>query len=316
MRTLDLDLRLGCTRQFFYPTMVAVYDQRFKYKGEFMLQKVLALALTMFVAQTAHAIPGRPGPRPMLGKPSLDTSYDFEGIVDLNNCSGSVIRLENSKPTDTALVLTNGHCIGFNMMRPGEVVYRKPVRKSFDILDSRGVEIGRVSATQLIYATMTDTDMALYRLQETYADIESRFKVRPFTLQSARPEVGQAMQVVSGYWKKGYSCKIEAFVHSLQEEDWTMRDSIRYSRPGCEVIGGTSGSPIIATGTRTVIGVNNTGNEDGARCTRNNPCEIDEKGNVFYQKGYSYGQQTFNVYSCLTASGDFDLQVPGCRLPK
>jgi hypothetical protein len=82
------------------------------------------------------------------------------------------------------------------------------------------------------------------------------------------------------------------------------------------VIGGTSGSPIIARGTRTVIGINNTGNEDGLRCEENNPCEIDEKGNVFYQRGQNYGQQTYWIYSCLTPNFDIDLNKPGCLLAK
>lgn len=281
-----------------------------------MTSKFLFIALSLVISSAAHAIPTPKGPRAFIGQPSPDVGYDFEGIVALSNCSGSLIRLENSKPGDEALVLTNGHCTSSRMMGPGEVIYKKPSNKRFELFNARGVEAGTINARELIYATMTDTDMAIYRVRETYNEIQERFGVRPLTLQSKRANIGQPMQVISGYWKRGYSCKVEAFVHQLLEGDWSMRESIRYSRPGCEVIGGTSGSPIIATGTRTVIGVNNTGNESGGRCTTNNPCEVDEKGEVRYQKGFSYGQQTYWVYDCLTASGDFDLSVPSCNLPK
>ena len=109
---------------------------------------------------------------------------------------------------------------------------------------------------------------------------------------------------------------VENFIFQLKEDRWMWTDSLRYSRPGCETIGGTSGSPIIRAGTKTVIGVNNTGNEDGQRCAMNNPCEITEAGDVTFNIGYSYGQQTFWVYSCVTATNDIDLTKDGCLLPK
>ena len=95
-----------------------------------------------------------------------------------------------------------------------------------------------------------------------------------------------------------------------------MKDSIRYSPTGCEVYGGTSGSPVIAKGERVVVGVNNTGNESGKECKMNNPCEIDESGNVTVIKGRGYAQQTYWFYSCLSMDFDIDLAKPGCELPK
>ena len=95
-----------------------------------------------------------------------------------------------------------------------------------------------------------------------------------------------------------------------------MFDSVRYSRPGCETIGGTSGSPVVLAGTRTVVAVNNTGNDDGDRCTMNNPCEIDEHGQVTAEQGYSYAQQTSWIYTCLDSTGNLNLNQAGCKLIK
>ncbi|MBC7464820.1 MAG: serine protease, partial [Bdellovibrio sp.] len=81
-----------------------------------------------------------------------------------------------------------------------------------------------------------------------------------------------------------------------------------------ETIGGTSGSPITKAGTKIVIGINNTGNEDGQKCTMNNPCEIDLQGNITFTKGVSYGQQTYQIYSCLNTARELDLTVQGCLL--
>jgi hypothetical protein len=167
----------------------------------------------------------------------------------------------------------------------------------------------------ILYATMTGTDMAIYRLRETYAQIEQRFQVRPLTLARDYAPVGAAIEIISGYWGRGYVCQVEALIHTLREADWTFRESIRYSRPGCEVIGGTSGSPVLLASSRTVVAVNNTGNESGRRCTMNNPCEVDADGNVTYQRGYSYAQQTSWIYGCRDEEGNLDLERPGCQLP-
>jgi len=119
----------------------------------------------------------------------------------------------------------------------------------------------------------------------------------------------------SGYWDRGYSCEIDNFVFRIKEGAWSWTDSIRYTA-SCDTIGGTSGSPLIAKGERRVIGINNTSNVNGEQCTLNNPCEVSENGAIFFQKGLRYGQQTFNVYTCLTLDFKFDLKLKSCELPK
>jgi V8-like Glu-specific endopeptidase len=240
--------------------------------------------------------------------------FDFEGIVQLSNCSGSLIRLENALDTDQALVLTNGHCLENGFPAPGRHIYRESSRRRFTLMNSAGDSAGRLNANRIEYGAMTGTDMAIYRVNETYADIRARFGVKPLILSSRHPAVNTEIEVISGYWSRGFRCSIEAFIFRLDEGGYSMNDSIRYTRPGCEVYGGTSGSPVVDKATREVIGINNTGNESGRRCTMNNPCEIDENGNVQYIQGYSYGQQTYRVYSCLNANREIDLSVPGCTL--
>lgn len=244
--------------------------------------------------------------------------YDFEGIVKLSNCSGSLVQFEGQSDDAKAVVLTNGHCVpkgifgGF--IKPGEVMVHKKVRRSMKVFKDENT-LFNINATKIIYATMTDTDMALYELSESFREIMDRTGVAPFTLKSTRPVEGEAIEIISGYWERGYSCGIDAFIFSLHEDDWVFKDSVRYT-DGCDTIGGTSGSPIIAAGTREVIAVNNTANESGRKCTMNNPCEVNKSGKVSYQKGLRYGQQTFNVYNCLTPDKELSLNIQGCNLPK
>ncbi|HWU44153.1 MAG TPA: hypothetical protein VN132_11965, partial [Bdellovibrio sp.] len=208
-----------------------------------------------------------------------------------------------------------GHCLETGMPEAGEVVFGRESSRSFRLFGANNV-VGRLNATQIVYSTMTKTDMTIYKLRETYADIKSRYNVNALLLASQHPSVSDPIEVISGYWSRGYTCGIEAFISKIKEDQWTMEDSLRYSRPGCNTIGGTSGSPVVKAGTRTVVGVNNTGNEDGAKCTMNNPCEVDQNGAITAHQGYSYGQETFWVYSCLNQYNEIDLNVAGCQLPK
>lgn len=278
---------------------------------------VVAIAVTSVALSTvAHALPlPRFGYSAVRPPASFTANYDFEGIVALNNCSGSLIQLENGKDSDQALILTNGHCVEGGFIPPGKFLYGKASTRRFKLLDPGAKSAGVVTATQIVYATMTKTDLTVYKLSETYADIRTKYGIRPLMLSSRHASAQAPIEVISGYWQRGYTCGIEMFVTNLKEDKWTWDDSIRYSRPGCETIGGTSGSPVLAAGTRTVIGINNTGNESGEKCTLNNPCEIDEKGNVTYQRGFSYGQQTTWIYSCLNQNNEIDLAVRGCLLP-
>ena len=244
-------------------------------------------------------------------------NYNFEGIVKLSNCSGSLVRFETSNENDFALVLTNGHCLDLGgFLTPGQVVYNLPKARTFQLYNAAAQIVGKLTSTHIVYGTMTSTDMAIYRLNETYAQIISKYNVNPLVISSLKASPTDAIEVISGYWKRGYSCAIENFVETLLEDAWTFKDSIRYTEPGCDTIGGTSGSPIINPITRQVIGVNNTSNEDGQLCTMNNPCEVDAQGNKKAFPGVSYGQQTYWVYSCLTEANELNLLKEGCLLPR
>jgi hypothetical protein len=259
-----------------------------------------------------------PLPKVQLGSwpipPTFTSNHHFDGIVALDNCSGSIIRFESSKDSDQALVLTNGHCYEGGFSSPGEFISHRASARSFAVLDDSAKEVGQVNAVEVIYSTMTNTDITLYKLQQSYAQILKETGAHAFTLSSQHPKEATNIEVISGYWRRGYSCQIEAFVHEVHEANWIFTDSIRYSRPGCEVIGGTSGSPIVEFGTRNVIGINNTTNESGEECTLNNPCEVAPNGQTRFEKGLGYGQQTYEIYSCLTTTLELDLSKKGCQL--
>ncbi|MFT6631831.1 MAG: V8-like Glu-specific endopeptidase [Bacteriovoracaceae bacterium] len=251
----------------------------------------------------------------LLDDSSRNFNYDFEGIIKLSNCSGSLIKFSGQPDTSKAYVLTNGHCVqkSGGYLEPGEVWFNKPMKRKMEVF-TKDMNLFTVNATKISYATMTGTDSAIYQLKETYKDI-SKYGIEPFLLDANHPIIGTSIDIVSGYWDRGYRCFIDGFVFELLEGDWTFTDSIRFSNMGCKTKGGTSGSPITQTDTRVVIGVNNTGNMQGKRCTLSNPCENDADGNITVRRR-SYGQQTYHFSTCLTPDFKIDLKIPGCLLPK
>lgn len=246
----------------------------------------------------------------------LDPNYDFNGIVKLSNCSGSLVRFAGMQDGAKGVMMTNGHCVSTGMfggmIKPNTFMVNEAVNRAFKVYGRDG-KLVPINATKLMYATMTGTDVAFYELRETYKELSAK-GVDSFDFDGNRPTLGLKIDIVSGYWDRGYRCNIDAFIFTLKEADYTMKDSIRYSNSGCNTIGGTSGSPIIESGKRVVIGINNTGNESGKKCTMNNPCEVDERGNVEVKAKASYGQQTYQVYSCLTLDYNIDLNKAGCEL--
>lgn len=285
-------------------------------------------ALLVGPAVAANADPAPTAPRlekpaptaPRLQNPAptapVKAATDYHAIVALSNCSGSVVRGPKSTDDDPALVLTNGHCSELGMPGPGQVIVNRSSSRGFTLLNNSGTgSLGTLRASQIEYSTMTDTDVTLYKLRTTYAQLKAKYGTDALRLSPDHPQAGTAISVVSGYWRTTYNCSIDAFVYRLHEADWIWKDSLRYTS-SCNTIGGTSGSPVVDNASGLVVGVNNTSNENGEQCTLDNPCEIDQNGATTIHQGIGYGQETYLLTQCLTATNDIDLTQPTCQLPK
>lgn len=239
---------------------------------------------------------------------------NLASTIALSNCSASLVRFPTSQTTDRALMLTNGHCFEGGFPSAGQVITNRASSRSGTLLNATGGSLGTVRADLVLYSTMTDTDVTLYRLNETFASVQSRTGATPYTIRSTKANGTEQMFIPSGYWKRVWECNLQGFVYQLRESQWTFKDSLRYAKP-CDTIGGTSGSPVIDSNARDMIGINNTLNEDGQQCTLNNPCEVDQSGHITVDQGRAYGQQTWWITTCVNASRALDLTVPGCLLP-
>jgi V8-like Glu-specific endopeptidase len=277
-------------------------------------RRAIALGATTLAA-IAGVLTGPAAPAQAAAPAPAAVAVTLANTIALSNCSASLVRFPTSVSTDSAMMLTNGHCYEGGFIAAGRVIQNVASTRSGTLLNSSGGAVTRVRANRVIYATMTGTDVTLYRLNTTFAALASSYGATPLTISAAHPAAGVSIGIPSGYWKEVWNCSIDGFVNQLREDTWTWKDSIRYNA-GCDTIGGTSGSPIVSTSTGELIGINNTGNEDGGRCTLNNPCEVSASGAVTVLRGRSYGQQTYWFTTCLNSSRAIDLTVSGCLLPK
>ncbi|MGW6915452.1 putative Ig domain-containing protein [Kitasatospora sp. NPDC054939] len=271
-----------------------------------MLKRVVAVAGAGAIVAGALTVAAAPAQAVQAG--------DLTSTIALSNCSASLVRYPSSADTDRALMLTNGHCLP-TMPSAGQVVVNANASRSGTLLGPTGSSLGSVQADKVLYATMTGTDVALYQLTDTFASLKSKYAATALTISDTRPADGSAMFIPSSYWKQVWNCSVNGFVDTLREDQWTWRDSIRYGS-NCTTPHGSSGSPIVDAATRKVVGINNTGSDDGAMCTLNNPCEVAADGTTKAYKGQSYGQQTYWFTTCLTSARAIDLNLAGCLLTK
>lgn len=239
----------------------------------------------------------------------------FVGTARLPNCSASVVRWASALDADPAVVLTNGHCVRSPFLGARDVLVDQRQWKRIELLDGRGKVAMTVRGVHLRYASMYRTDLAIYELRESYADLAAG-GVTPLVLAAHGPSRGDGIRIPSGYWVEQRACTTTGTAHRLHEREWDWWTSIRLpALEGCGIRGGYSGSPIVDRGTGEVVGVANTGYVGGRRCI-DSACEENKRGVVRMVRDMNYGQQTWWLTTCVGEDRRFDLATPGCRLAR
>jgi hypothetical protein len=235
----------------------------------------------------------------------------WDGIAKLPGCSGALITL-TSDPNAKALIMTNGHCTN-SRMHSGTYISDLPVSdsRSAVIYTNKGTTVS-ARLLKVVYATLTKTDVSIYETDTSYAELAAK-DAHPFSLAQKSSVAGDAITMISGYWAQEQSCSIAAVVPELREApNLDTFNSYRYTT--CKSVPGWSGTPIVAKGTRTIIGINNTHYSGGTPCSEDNPCEVDSTGRISVgPNGTSYGQQTALIWSCVV-NGKFNINNTGCAL--
>src|SRR5262245_54346215 len=105
---------------------------------------ILGVLITFAVAAPAFALPvgsekdAREAQKAAPSWAELEAAgVDFTAIVALSNCSGSLVRFTTSQPTDKAMVLSNGHCVG-GFITAGDAIISQSSSRSFSLLSASG----------------------------------------------------------------------------------------------------------------------------------------------------------------------------------
>lgn len=246
----------------------------------------------------------------------------FSGVATINSCSGAVVQLDGMAETARALVLTNGHCIAMkrsskksSYLAPGESLYGRSFGEEVESLDIRifdGQRSGApVLAKELIFASMSVTDVAIIELEKTFAELRMEYGVEPFRLSSAPVADGQLFSVYAAWFSRLQACSIRKRVN-LREGLYTTENALELTE-GCSFYPGFSGAPIFFG--RSVIGLANTHfdqNHENANCDLHKPCEVET--NLVGRDGQSYGVQTDFIYSCFDQKTKrLDFSLTGCK---
>ena len=205
---------------------------------------------------------------------SVSFASDYQGQASLSNCTGFIFKTQRTQASDKALLATNGHCLQsiFGMiLKPGQVKRNERATRAVTLYTTDGKAYQTKTAT-LKFATMTDTDLAIYELSESYEDLANR-NIYPLTLATENPVQGLEVTTISIRKKSKFNCLIDK-ITDTKEGGYTFSQAFRMSEE-CRQINGTSGSPVMDTRTGEVVAIANSFNKNGKRCTDNNPCEAE-----------------------------------------
>lgn len=242
------------------------------------------------------------------------TQPSLAGEVSVNGCMGSVVRMPDARANDAALLLTNGHCVQGDRPAVGSALVDQPAGFPIGIADHDGYDQATANATRLVYATMTGTDVALYRLDKTYAQFAAAHAT-VFTVSRKPMSANEKLAVLTGAYRE--SCTLSAVVPHLREGGYQLDDAVRtVGSEDCILGPGMSGSAMVAPDGNTIVGVHNTSNQStGAACSDGNPCEVGADGKVTSVPHAAYGEQIDMIPGCFSGSV-LQLNRYGCTLAK
>src|SRR3954452_987641 len=145
-----------------HPSRRRAIPCRPKQKGSPMrLRRAFALgAATVAVVTGVIA-----GPAPAQAAPATRlAATTLASTIALSNCSASLVRYPSSVSSDRAMMLTNGHCYEGGFIAAGKVLQNRSSSRAGTLLNGSGQSLGALRADRVLYATMTGTDVTLYRL--------------------------------------------------------------------------------------------------------------------------------------------------------
>ena len=264
-------------------------------------------------------------------QPTLDR---LKGTVSMSGkfvCSAALVTLKGRSKSAPALVLSAGHCSDQGTLQiplrnksiaapdVGEILYRLNDKRPLTLETGNSAAPRTcIETEQIVYGTLTGSDILLLRLTETYDQIEARTGVRPFLISDdVSIRSGTPVRSPSSLFQDDRECAVEETVEKLREHRWIWGPVMRLSLT-CDLPHGQSGGPVLRLDSNELIGVMGTASDDNAApCELNNPCLVKADGTFSPAvKDQGYAHFVHQLYTCLDDARSVDLDTPGCMLPK
>ena len=235
-------------------------------------------------------------------------------------CSGIIFKMPNMTDDQKALVLTNGHCIGYgsyNRFFPDDreifINFNIPISQTI-ILYSSDSEWA-FDYKKILFATTTAVDLAIIELETTYKTLKEK-NYTVYSIARELPRLGTIMEFYTYGHNKTDICEVDKIIPTLKEGAWTWNDSIRMkANEECRFISGQSGTAGIEPSSGLVYGLANTGYEGGTPCSFGNPCEVDKEIISTGEIDQSYGVSVAPLYDCYDDNqAVFNFNLESCSL--
>lgn len=246
-----------------------------------------------------------------------------------NVCTASYI--DTGNPDGPAYVLSNGHCNffehwGFDPLRADEV--RQNQTSSYFVTFNHHADVAAVERPvfkirKLTYITESQTDVALYEIDTTQAELRKK-GIRPLKISSVAPKKGDRATLIGipllnvdddQKTLHASDCDLLETV-ALKNGIYDAPKSVRHR---CASLPGFSGGPLVSSG--EIILLNSHGSADDSRgdadCSyETRPCEVESGKKPVVREDLNYGQFVDGIAGCFGKDGKFDLSRNQCRLPK
>lgn len=265
------------------------------------------------------------------------TDDHLNGLVSFHDCSGVVVQLGTSEK-DNAIVLTAAHCLSYSNLRMindlirNQAYFNKalPVPKTVFVNNPEKVEdaksnwmprMHRYSVPKVLYSTLLGRDIALLELP-TSVEALRKLGVKVRKLSQKKSVVHQDVFITSSYRSLQQNCRIgivPRYYHSRSEVMTGVFESTSVypliMEPGCLVIGGWSGSPVLDAHDDTVIGVVSSSQETDVFYNFGDFPKLSFKVPEGYDAGSTLIASSIEILNtCLTPEGSLDLSLKSCEL--
>lgn len=269
---------------------------------------------------------GSSEPQAVVPAPLLDRTdgEEYTGVAALSvssDCTGTVV--DTGVDDAPAYVLTNGHCLGMDGQAPNEVLIDEEgygEATFFAFHDTPESDRVIVPVARFEYATMYSVDIGVLRLDATLGELKDQgIKALPLNPDGAKSGTKvtniafPVTDIAAEDWalREG-NCKLGKQTDVI-EFRWLWEGEIANDCPG--VLGGSSGSPLIADG-KVVSVINTTSGgvsaDRGKACYLGQPCQL-QGDSVKFVQDTAYGVDLSGVEACFK-DGTFTLGGE-CSLP-